>query len=826
VSTQRPKLHKKKLVIAVSLAMLGGAMTGCSSSSSSAAKGIYTITGIGGNTATLATNGYSGYGGYVNVYNYGGTKGAEIRKSGKANAKFSQPFKAPKVNLGTNPLMVAADTALTLLPVDAVNPVLDGNGFFTAGSLYLDNADQIRVVAVDGPADYAADALLAAGTPYITTGSGPANNSYTVFISAGGVVGNDAVVTGVSVAAGATLTFGHNDGCGSDVRFDNDIDNSGTITMLGSCTLFLNAGNYVSSATGSLNTAGIMTDTWGGYISLSVANAIANSGPISTHGYDNVDPMAPGNGGYGGEVTFYAGGYILNSGAVNLSGGDGIGYGGEGGSFLMYAAYVENTADVDLSGGDNVDPQSADLMTGTYGGGGTAGRMAFGGEFVVNNSGDVDDHGGNGNYGGSSRIGGYWCCGYFGAYYNFLVMYNNKTGEVNNTGNFNLTGGNGTTYGGGDGGELSMYTFGGDIKNSGDMMARGGDSMSATNGYAGDGGEFNFIANPGSSYNMGHDGGINHEPTGSIEISGNFEFSGGDATGGVQMGNPTYAGSGGYIYANLDGGEAAQRVALLGYTTMDLYGGNGGISGGGGGSVRVYTGSVFNPQTQEYTIGSALNEVPVDMHGGDSDNATDGGRGGNGGGLSVGTANGPWIYKEKATATNKGDVDISGGTGNLLGTSTGYYTLGGYGGELSMYSNSGTENTGNVTANAGFGSNGGSGGYMYMTSYVGNTTNSGDFTANGADGARYGGNGGYFFVYGVKSKNTGDISVNGSNGTDPENAFMESYGGNGGGIAITANGLTGATNNGATSYAGGTGITENGQEGCLQVNITFTGNCN
>jgi hypothetical protein len=343
VNTQRPTLQKKKLVIALSLAMLGGAMAGCSSSSSSGSgpKGVFNILATGG-TAGSQCCVQGGDGGYMTLNNHGGTRGVEVRENGLANTKFTPPKLDQKVNLGDNPLTIATDT--NIAAVDYSNPVSDGGGSFLKDDLYVDDADRIRVVAADGPAVYLNDTYLATGTLYQRYGT----DDPRVYVVGGDVAASDAHYSGVSVAAGATLTLNDIYDCGAGLGVENDIENNGTITSAAlSCDMDLYADKYIAS--GDIMDAGTATSVSAGRVTITAATGIANSGTINASGFDNVDPTAGGPGGNANGITLSAGGYVLNNGTLIADGGDGKGAGGSAyvNSISLNAAYVENNGAID-----------------------------------------------------------------------------------------------------------------------------------------------------------------------------------------------------------------------------------------------------------------------------------------------------------------------------------------------------------------------------------------------------------------------------------------------------------------------------------------------
>ena len=113
MQNQQSLLNKKKLVIAMSLALMGSVMTGCSSSDGGGAgvTGGSTILakgGIGGNAEAAR----GGDGGEFTIFNEGTSGGIEIRKSGSANTSLTPPAIPTEANLGATPLSITTDTSI------------------------------------------------------------------------------------------------------------------------------------------------------------------------------------------------------------------------------------------------------------------------------------------------------------------------------------------------------------------------------------------------------------------------------------------------------------------------------------------------------------------------------------------------------------------------------------------------------------------------------------------------------------------------------------------------------------------------------------------
>lgn len=799
-----PIFKRKQLVIAVSMAMLGGALTGCSSSSSSSAPapGTATIVANGGTAGNMpGANG--GQGGYISLYNWAGTGGVEVRKTGAANTDFTTPKEitndAGSVDLGDNPLEVIAN--LILQVVDAENPVADG-GITVADEPYLDTEDVIRVAA-GATAVYASDPVLAAGTPYLRQVFSDAIPR--IYKSSGADIAGDTVVTGLSVAEGVTLTLGNNMGCDAAAAFSNGIDNSGTITKvidLGSegCQLALGANKYLAS--GSIVNAGSEDFEDGGDVLITTATGINNSGPINASGFDeDNDVNGDEPGGDGGSIYLAAGGYILNSGTLHGSGGDGKGAGGDGGYVNMYGAYTESTGDIDISGGNNVSDPLALL----FGNGGDGGEVGLGADYVTNNTANIDTHGGDGSNGGQGGS---------------INMSNDLLGEVKNAGNLVMHGGTGVEGSGGSGGQLYMMAYGGNVLNSGNLNSAGGNSTDATSS-GGQGGQVQF-----NSYS-----GDGDEPAGDIVISGDINSSGGSA---VADGSGN-GGSAGSIYASVYQSESEdtfkQRVSLLGYASIDANGGDGASAGsayGSGSSTSVYIhADGAENYLSKWHAGSVANDVPINARGGNGTTADPevpvANYGGIGGGVNISASTSDAVKALNVRATNTADIDVSGG--NAVGDES-IASDGGEGGFFRLSAYAGATNSGAVNGSGGNGgfSGGDAGNSVDIYAVSGAVNNSGAVDNSGGDGGVDGGHGGDVELFGASSVNSADVNVNGGNATSTDE-LVDTTGGDGGYVGILALGLNAkTTNTGTVTYSFGTGDT-NGEEGCLQVGLTFEGTC-
>ena len=781
MKNQQPKFRRKKLVIAMGVIMLGGVLSGCDNSNDPVgpgAPGTFTILANGG-VGSVTTGIRGGDGGEVQLFNDGATGGAAVLLNGTANTSFTTPVTPGTADLGDNPLNIAADTT-----IDSVLPRIADGGVTVGGEVYV-GTDDVSRTAAGLLADYATDIKLADSSIYLIT------NEVGVYLS-----NDDARYSGLSVAAGATLTLGQNNGSGNSISFSHDIDNSGTITRSTANTghnLQFTCLNYFAS--GNIANAGVEDAQNGGNTYINAVNGLVNSGRINASGFDETDESGATS--TGGTINLNSGGYVINSGDLDSGGGDGFGAGGSGSQVNMNAAYTENTGAIDMSGGNNISEPPL------LGDGGNGSQLYVFGDYAAYNTGAVDGSGGDGDNGGN---GGY------------LSISNSGIGEVKNAGNVNLNGGHGLVDGGGDGGDLRMSAYGGDLLNSGDLSSVGGDTNGLIQG-GGDGGEMNFDGAEGAGFTG----------NGDVEVSGHLNASGGNAAAPAGAGTGG-GGDGGSIYLNLFDfdNDSDRRVALLGYVSIDANAGDG--ANGGDAQSRYFSGGsgeIVGGYRVESEFGPAQNDVPVNVRGGNSI-ATDlvMGSGGRGGDTTIASYDESSIDADDdeaivPMATNTAAFGLSGGVG-VAGAGDGFG--GGDGGEFLMDSHHGSSNSGAVNASgAAGGDSGGDGGEFVIWSFA-ESKNTGEASVNGADGATSGGDGGNVEIFGATSVNSVSISVNGANATEADLLTYDTFGGDGGEISITGLGLKAATNTGALSYTLGTGE-EDGEEGRAFVNIECEGNC-
>jgi len=838
---KQPIFNRNQLALAVSVALLGSVMTGCSSSSDSAAPpGEATASANGG---TGGPGGQGGWGGEISLENWGGSGGINVKKAGVANTNFTSPINPAAADLGDRPLDIAADTLIALV-IGFSTPVADASGSFAAGDLYVDENDEIRVVAAAGPASYANDGKLSDGTPYVRDSEDGAPR---VWIKTAAKASDDNYATGMSVATEAIAIIDRNDGgCSTYIAFPADIDNNGTISRRDGnegCSLQLMPNTYLGE--GDIYNAGVDGAEDGGSVRIFAATGIANMGTINVSGYTEEDAGTPG--GQGGEVVLQAGGYVINDGTLNAAGGDGTEGSSDGGVIYMDAAYTENNGELHAQAGTYPNPDSN--LVGPTGDGGIVAIFA---DYVANNTGAVNLNGADGASGGQ---GGEFILGNFVGfdggegfmtncrYWNGDSYITSGPGEVKNAGAVSAIGGDGAESSGGQGGEVFMMACGGALLNNADLDVSGGgsDFEFGSGGYGG------IIE--GMTDNSGD------TAAGDLVISGNLWANGGEARG-DDNGAAGYGGKGGAISfevdADADNGKAYNaKLSLLGYAGLSVDGGDGGVGGPGGGSIAhnfspwpdngIYFETDYeedDPNGYKVYAGSISNDVPLSARGGNGTLNADyfgmmgpNGDGGEGGGVTFDATDDTEVALLNITATNTADVDVSEGDAtSFRPDGDDIFTFGSMGGEFRMWAFKNVDNSGDVDAGGGenYTVDGGNGGEAELSSEAGTSRNTGAVDASGADGGEYGGHGGELSVYGAIASNIGAVDISGANATFTDtDAFTWLEGGDGGFAEIVGQGIEPnlSTNSGEVNYTFGTGTTSDGEEGCLQVGITFEGNC-
>ncbi len=491
----------------------------------------------------------------------------------------------------------------------------------------------------------------------------------------------------------------------------------------------------------------------------------------------------------GGDVLISADYSIYNYGAVNTNGSDSINDDAVAAGYVeLYADdLVHNTGDIDSSGGDAPNGDA-----------GRGGNIDLASDFGnMYNSGSLVNHGGDGQLGGN------------GGKINLYAV-----GDMLNSGDINAQGGIGNADDGGDGDSIEMYAYGRKLVNSGRVLAMGGNTTDADSD-GGDGGGLYVYAEYGPI-----DGAA---PAGGLFVSGDIDLSGGDAV-------VTGDGDGGtagsvdvQVYASNYPSEV--RVAFLGYTDIDTTGGDANF-GGSAGDVLISNDSV-QANAGDVPSGNVSNEADVTARGGNvvAGAETIPADGGSGGNFRLETETQYGTRPELEIATNKGNVDVSGGNG-LESIMTDINRSG----SIWFWGYSGVTNTGNITANGGtdLGTDGGVTGYggyandVEMYTELGQVSNSGNITNNGGAGEYRGGRSDGFKLYGTTVNNSGVISSNGGNA----DASLEgSIGGSGGWVEFFSRGdFDDVTHSGSVSHTAGTGETTN-DSGAFIRGACVSGDC-
>jgi len=309
---------------------------------------------------------------------------------------------------------------------------------------------------------------IAAGLPYIEFGL-----TSVIRISNGdGVLGDEPAVTGIKINTGARLVLPQNLAGLARINLTGDVDNKGTITTLDTnptmrVILELNLENYY--ATGNIEVFGTREGQFGGRVFINALGMIINSGDITSNGFNS-----NGNGGDGGIISLDANLELYNTGTISATGGHfATGYGGDGDRTDLFSQFgkIYNSGNIYSNGGDGATGGGSSAITRLY----------------ANNNGSVG-------------IGG-------------IV----NSGKIENiSGDATLSG-----RGGSNDSTLTLRTYGGGIKSTGDLLANGGDTVDV----AGNGGNANLIGIESRTGFIGP----NPVAAGSIELSGNLHSYAGSA---------------------------------------------------------------------------------------------------------------------------------------------------------------------------------------------------------------------------------------------------------------------------------------------------------
>jgi hypothetical protein len=380
-----------------------------------------------------------------------------------------------------------------------------------------------------------------------------------------------------------------------------------------------------------------------------------------------------------------------------------------------------NSGTLDASGSDN--------STGDGNNSAGIGLYAMGGS--VYSKGTIKADGGNG--GNGSGGAGADVIEIIGGYAEDIYVDPVNGGCVLLGGNVEARGGNGTGGSGGAGGGGNDFSFivamGGDlIVNTTFTLNGGNGSGSGTGGDAG--GLFFYVF------------GTDYRRVGVFQISGSFNLSGGNGVNGGAGGWAYFFSSyWDFLFEHAGNGVGqAPDIQLLGFSNINLNGGNGTTTGGSGsknGTYSLFTFASRDNYDHHYLPAYPIvSEANISARGGDASAA--GGTGGTGGYVELATDDDDYYSTSITTITQSGTIDNSGG---------------------------------NATASGG---TGGDANEIYLGSgdvgYCWNVTTTGILTANGGNGALQGGNGGYINLYSDEVPTVytlANLSVNGGTGATP-----------------------------------------------------------
>ncbi len=608
--------------------------------------------------------GVGGQGGLIELHINRGTNGGHLKtfKTGHVDATFTAPAALPG-DFGAVPANVTSDTTVVEYATTAPGASVDAGTLFISGSrLYL------------------ASGTAAPGT----------------------------MATGLSVAAGVTLTLpSRPSNVYTPVELARSCRNAGTLAL--------------ASAPG---TAGHFALQCGDFEGLagSRVDASGQSGDAGDAGIA------------GSAFTITASGTLRNRGALVATGGAGnpAGLGGTI-SLSSTTSTLFNAGPISVGGG-------AGLGTAQ---GGAGGWIALNAGLELLNSGALDASGSAGRSGGS---GG-----------QVQLSATSFVGGLRNTGALTANGAPGAPgcplgppCAGGGGGQVRLTTAQGALVNDATLSAKGG---SSSGGSGGPGGLVYLEEEAHHSTRFGD----SLVPCQSVLVSGSIDVSGGAGASG---------GAGGTVSVLLAWNTVANgaELQLLGYAAFLARGGDGSQGGGGGGSIDVaqWPGELVDYWAEfggtPLPAGATLNTVDLSASGGScplGQADLSGGPGGPGGQVRLRTqrdsffSNAPWEL-----LVNAGAIDASGGAGDTAGS----------GGNISLYGRTGASSTGALTVNGGAGdASGGAGGSVVVASDDGAVSNSGATQLKGGAASGFGvaGAGGSFGLQGVQSTLASTVDASG-----------------------------------------------------------------
>jgi len=398
----------------------------------------------------------------------------------------------------------------------------------------------------------------------------------------------------------------------------------------------------------------------------------------------------------------------------------------------------------------------------------------------LRNSGRLISRGGNGATAGGD-----------GGYADLEAYY---IGELVNSGDIDASGGNATMDGnGGEGGYINFYAGGSHMRVTGNLVSRGGNGAGP-----GDGGDGDYI----QLYIYAYDYIEGEYSVEGMFVGANMDARGGDGANGGD-GGEVYL----YPYAEYMYRPAGQPAIFAGYAGIDGSGGNGTVNGG---SAYKSTNEIYNDGADNYNgdyyVGDIEVRVPMDFSGGNGGT----GYGGDGTDLEIDNY---YFYGTPLfdrVVSNMADIDLSGGHGG---------TSGGEGGDFYIYDYYSVVNEGDVDTSGGNGGTG-DGGDAGEVEILGDDlcecrANIDASGGNSVDGT--GGSGDYVEIAGRTAICHGNIDTSGGDSTN-------GTGGNGGDIEVySIDRLTDASGQMNVAEGGGATDGEQGEVWLDGIQIDLTG---
>jgi hypothetical protein len=747
-----------------------------------------------------AAGNVGGVGGNVTVMNFDGT-GIHILEAGEVDTLVEIPDVMP--DLGENPRTIDEDTTLTLEPIYFEDffggpggnvTVLGDDGTTPATGLWIKPGATLTV----NPCIFD----IATGLPF-------AEFMMVYFASylhfPTGVYVEGELRAGRKIAQ--MMTFpGY-------IITQTDI-------LVRSSTIFLDTTNLVVAPTGTIDLSGDDANQTsflnnyggsGGWFVVMAEGTIVNNGTIDASGGDGII------GGFAGRILLFSDGYgVYNGGTIAANGGTGTTLGGYG-----YRSWV--TMDVlDYYEDEFSKPDAPSDVLAQPSPSIEKTSIVLASEYGVFNKGTLTSTGGHGPVGGGE--GG-----------TVMLLSGLGPGDYQvavSAGTIDVSGGSSyymdeqevdnmdlPYYMDVDGDEIGhageIYILGNIYRVAGDLIARGGSSGLESPDDPDEG-----LGQPGGNIVIGPSyliapkplaapGGPTN-PVGDSAVGANIDVGGGDGARGGWAGNV-------YIETDLDMGDPCAELYLVGYSLIDVSGGDG-IDGDGGpaGEIFILNESGEPVDGEELHDGLLVNEADLVARGGIGYSDYFSGDGGNGGPVTlVNVSN-----FSNVALLNSGAIDTRGGDGfdeggnDSSGSRRIYVTLysdgdltnsgdintsGGYGYDdeggrarrIYVTCEGRLENSGNLAANGGdsmYGNGGDadiprpSGRRIRLVSYSDAVVNTGDVSADGgASEDDDGGDAGEILIQGATVSSSGMISARGGDGYDNDGS---GYGGDGGFIEI------------------------------------------